>query len=320
MRVIMFYKISEFPTVFPPQLYLANMDVLSDMLPVVSTISNLARLIFKTAFQVLSLSVSTGLIPIFLIKAIKEAIQVRDIKAFSINYQSYCRLSLKIHYIWTSHIFTLHLFSKDLKSTIVHAIPLIGNLIAAIQAKSFGSGTKQEVYSKISSLQNQAHLQMSRFIPLQISPYFVPKGLEDDKHIYLANFKENPFAWDQIPDALFQDQEFILELFNLFTSYYLPTFKQVSQEERKHVLSQIIERAKTRGLFAEIILPIENLYLCPNLIELTRKYPFILWMLPNIEYFEKKKKLSRFWLIILKSSHVSHHTFLKDILRFFTKH
>jgi hypothetical protein len=145
----MFYAPTQFPKAPLHDLYLANLDIACDMIPGLSTVTNLSRLVASLVSTTLWLGVSVVLATYFMAKSVLNLTGLNAEKvSFGENVDRFMSLSLKIKSLWSGNFFLIHVFDKSILQSTIHAIPVLGNLVAYAWANSNSYDNARDRYVK----------------------------------------------------------------------------------------------------------------------------------------------------------------------------
>jgi hypothetical protein len=288
--VFMFYKFAEYPTVSQLSIIASNMDVICDIIPVISMINNVARIIIKSlASTFIAISIATSGV-FYLSKFFVDLLISSKKHPFFENLDSFLKTAMKINTLTYSQFFAYNFCRKSILSSCIHSIPMAGNLIAYFfsENKSY-SAQKELLIKQIDSWSNQSK---SSWIPSEALPLYIPAQFKNDKQLYLANFRLNPLNFELIPDEYFRDEQYVKDLLKELVMIVSLKKIEMSFSEVKDLASRIIQKAQQYDNLKAISLPIETLYLSSTLqtlIGIVNEHPYVLWILGNIEFIEQKQ-------------------------------
>lgn len=293
----MFYPTSEYQNISKLSLYAANFDSMLDVIPLVSTVSNVARMslklvgvVFQTTLQLISVTV----LPLkwtFILVACDQKKQ-RMIKAF---YNSF-KITEPMQAFVLRNFFLNHYTQKSFSSSLVHSIPIAGNLAAYFFPKSkLLADRKKELIGYLDSQAAKPQYRYAQAYSNYLKSSIIPNEFSLDKEVHLANFKMNPYHVFSMPKSLFADEVYLDQLFSTLTNCHHGLNAYMPEDDFVRIGQFIIENAQKNQCCLDIPMPIYPHTLPENIddrLELVKKYPIILWLLPNIEFVQKKQYIA----------------------------
>lgn len=303
----MLYQYRDFQSATKLGVFCANLDVACDLIPGVSTVTNISRIAVKILFASswLCLSVMTGAGYAF--KATMIALFVKKDKKFQVAlcFYKFIHTSFSIQSLWIKTFFSHHYMKKSYVESFLHALPLIGNLMAykMTESRSYSSCVKVwETKMKQWEIKPSAAQNTPLFSCYY--PSLVPSHLKESKALIIADCKLNPYHITKISKENFADIDFCKELMRVLTYYHHGRCSYINKTDFNELLSFVIKQAQAFNLMEEIVLPLEG-YLFNHdfgeFLDLVRKYPDILWLIEDNEFFQHKKYVS---LVIQSCPHI----------------
>ncbi len=292
----MFYAPTQFPKAPLHDLYLANLDIACDMIPGLSTVTNLSRLVASLVSTTIWLGVSVVLSTYFIAKSVLNLTGLSAEKvSFGENVDRFMSLSLKIKSLWSANFFLIHVFDKSILQSTIHAIPVLGNIVAYAWANSNSYDNARDRYvNKMQGWQYQLDAGKYAHLMSYLLPSFANSVFSYDKKVHLENFRLNPLLHKKIPQEFFADEHFIEGLFQILTLYHHDKTPYIRKEEFKQIVIEIIQKAHAHEIMKDLPLPIESLLLTTDVkgtIEIINKYPIVLWMIPQGDFSNNKKNI-----------------------------
>jgi hypothetical protein len=289
----MFYKIEEFSKTHPINILASNIDIVCDFLPIVSTVTNVARIIFKTLWGVIVLVSCMTSCTIFLSKSFVEIALLKDKKQIIKNFDAMFEMCLNVNALWISNFFTFHYFKKSYIQSMIHATPFIGNLAAIINRdhRQF-HGVKSDFLKELENWHIKQKMATFKLYPHAKLPMYMPEALAMEPDVVVANLKVNPYNIKNVPDFFFKNDEFIENVIKALTSALWLKDSDYKDFDLKNLLEDLIKKCHSQQKLLNLILPIENLYMNRDLIDLVTRNPLLLWMLPNIEFYQQANYIS----------------------------
>lgn len=303
----MFYRSEEFANVSKASIVISNLDIALNAIPIASTVTNVARIIFKVCYSVAWISLS-GICGLgFLISGVISSLISSKDRPFqlALAYYRFINTSLIIQSLWMKTFFTAHYFEKSYSVCLLHAIPIIGNIIAVKFAeKNTYQANIQRWENRLKNWEITPKFDQSTPLFSCYYPTLVPSHLKNSKALILADCKLNPYHIKKIPSSYFSDIEFVKKLMRTLTYYHHGKTSYINRTDFEELLVFIIKEAKKFELLEEIELPLSG-YLFDHdfgeLLDLIKKYPDILWLIDRLDFIEHKKYIA---LLIHSCPHV----------------
>lgn len=283
----MLYKSSEFKQVSSISVFCANIDVMSDFVPLVSTITNLTRIIFKLCFQAIASVLIAGIGVVYAFKAVTIASthdeQLRKDRALC--FYHFMHTSFVIDALWIKTFLSHHYLKKSYQESLWHAIPFIGNLRAYDSAhlKSY-DGVVQECEQKLNQWVILPKPEQKGPLFSYYYPILIPQHLKDNKTLIIADCKLNPYHIKEIPDDFFKDEDFVKKLLRVLTYYHHGKYAYINDRDFKALMELIIKKAQNHNLMSKVELPFQNFSFTHDkreFLALIQDYPDLVWLLED---------------------------------------
>lgn len=294
----MLYTRHEFPRASFLGMFAVNVDLVCDLIPVVSTVTNLARVVFKTGCYALWLSASSLIGAFMLVKAsIIFIIPYKDKNArYYQNFSSAMKSIFLIQSLWTKTFFSFHYLGKGMGKTLLHAIPIIGNIFAYIFAETKTYSRQSKAWEDVlKSWQITPQYNQNRPLFSYYYPEAIPAHMSFDRALTIANCKLNPYLIKKIPPSFFADVDFVKNLLRVMSYHHHGRSSYMPRSDFDDLMRYIILEAQKFGNLEDVSLPLEN-YLFHHdfgeFLDLLKLYPDLLWLIDDLKFFEHKKYVS----------------------------
>lgn len=283
----MLYKSSDFKKISQESLLCANLDIISDCVPLMSTVTNVARVVFKVCFTAMWL-VSTGIIAVgYTIKAITIALSVDKDKHLYVGlcFYHFMQTCFVIQSLWMKTFLSHHFLKKSYFESFLHAVPVIGNIMAykSTDLRSYDQLVKEcetQLKQWIITPKVEQHTPLFSYY----YPILIPEYLKDNKKLIVADCQLNPYHIKNIPQSYFQDNDFVKQLLRVLTYYHHGQYSYIADADFVALMELIITKAQQYQLMKTVTLPFANylaLHARGQFLALINQYPDLLWLLED---------------------------------------
>lgn len=294
----MFYSTSEYQNISKISLYAANFDLLLDCVPIVATVTNIARIVIKAiglVFQTAMTVMSVTLIPLKLTYIAFSGQTNKKQRMLQAFYRSF-KVGEDLGALSYKSFFLSHYTQKTVARSLIDSVPLAGNLAAYFFSKSkLMIDRKKELLTYLESLAQAPANRSRQTYTSYLKNSIVPCEFLQDKDVHLANFKLNPYHVFSMPEQLFVDESFLDQMFSSLTGCHYGLSPYMPADDFIKIGHHIIRLAQKNQCCLEIPMPVYPHTLPEDIddrLELVKKYPIILWMLPNVEFVQKKQYIA----------------------------